>query len=471
MIMLARRLLCSSIPVLALACATRTLDTASGSTEEVRAAPGDATLVMTQEGAVRGVVEGDVLVWRGIPYAAPPVGERRWRRPEPPEPRADVLQATTFRPVCAQARGHVGSEDCLYLNISVPAAAHGRSLPVLFWIHGGGNTGGSGPSEAHLLALSGAVVVTMEYRLSNLAWIGHRGLLDEAQSLYGARTAGNYGYLDMLAALEWVKANIGAFGGSRGRLTAFGESAGGTDIQRLLASPLSRGLVHGAVLQSSQGVITLQNVSTLGRAESWGARLAAAIGCAQDDAAAELACLRAAPVAEILGHGAFFGATVVLDGFVFDDVPLNVYRRRGVGVPLMLTSNLQDAIVAFLDRFTMTEAEYVQAVQDAFPDIAAQLLALYPVGAYPGPFDGWVDFLRDASFACPNPALAQIVTAGGNPAVYWGLYAHRIENDPDLALLGAYHNQDVNFVFGEFDDLLLGGYVPTAAPPHLSRAP
>lgn len=424
--------------------------------------PSNAALIMTEQGPVQGVREGDVFVWRGIPYAAPPVGERRWRRPEPPLQHTAILDATTFHPVCAQGGGTRGSEDCLYLNVYVPASARGRSLPVLFWIHGGGNTAGTGQSEAHALALSGAVVVTMDYRLGNLAWIGHRALADEALALYGVRTTGNYGYFDMIAALTWVKRNIGAFGGSPGRVTMFGESAGGANVARLLTSPLSRGLVHGAISQSGQGILTLQNVSTLEQAESTGQQLAAVIGCARDDPAAELACLRAAPVEEILGHGVFFAATTVIDGYVFDDVPLNVYRQRGTRVPLMLTSNTHDAIVAFFDPFAMTEDEYVQMVQQNFTGIADELLALYPVSAYPQPFDAWVDLVSDASFTCPNRALAHIVTARGGTA-YWGLYAHRIENDPELAALGAYHNQEVNFVFGEFNDYLLGGYTPTAS--------
>jgi para-nitrobenzyl esterase len=429
---------------------------------ELRSPPDNATLIMTQQGPLQGTHEGDVLVWRGIPYAAPPVGELRWRRPDPPAQHTEVLDATTFRPVCAQGGGNRGSEDCLYLNVYAPASARGRSLPVLFWIHGGRNITGSGQSEAHALALSGAVVVTIEYRLGNLAWIGHPALADEALSLYGARTSGNYGYLDMIAALTWVKRNIGVFGGSPGRVTIFGESAGGADVERLLASPLSRGLVHGAICQSGQGVLTLQNVSTLEQAESSGRQLAAAIGCTRDDAAAELACLRAASVEEILGHGIFFSATTVIDSYVFGEMPLNVYRQRGVNVPLTLTSNAQDAIVGFFYPFPMSEEEYLQAVQDNFAELADELLVLYPVSAYPTPFDAWTDLVSDASFACPNRALAQIVTARGG-TVYWGLYTHRIENDPELAALGAYHNQDVNFVFGEFNDYLLGGYTPTAA--------
>ncbi len=429
---------------------------------ELRSPSDNDTLVITEQGPVQGTRESEVLVWRGIPYAAPPVGQRRWRRPEPPAQHGEVLDATAFRSVCAQGGGSRGSEDCLYLNVYAPASARGRSLPVLFWIHGGGNTAGTGQSEAHALALSGAVVVTIDYRLGNLAWIGHRALTNEALALYGARTTGNYGYLDMIAALSWVKRNIGAFGGSPGRVTIFGESAGGANVARLLTSPLSRGLVHGATSQSGQGVLTLQNVSTLEQAEATGHELAAAIGCTREDPAAELACLRAASIEEILGHGTFFSATTVIDSYVFGEVPLNVYQRGGVDVPLTLTSNAQDAIVAFFYPFPMTEEEYVQAVRENFPDIADQLLALYPANAYPTPFDAWADLVSDASFACPNRALAQIVTAGGGTA-YWGLYKHRIENDPELAALGAYHNQEVNFVFGEFNDYLLGGYTPTAA--------
>lgn len=214
----------------------------------------------------RTTTEGDViggagkhggLVWLGIPYAAPPVGELRWRAPRPPKPRDAVLQATKFARACVQPDnaltinepehgGVFGDEDCLYLNVWAPPGA--KQLPVMVWIHGGGNSLGSAASYdlSTLATKQNVVVVSVQYRLGPLGWFRHAALLggDDAAS------GGNFGTLDLVRSLEWVKDNAAAFGGDPGRVTLFGESAGGTNTYSLLLSPKAKGLFHRAIAQS-----------------------------------------------------------------------------------------------------------------------------------------------------------------------------------------------------------------------------
>lgn len=213
----------------------------------------------TREGQVLGSVAKGVLFWKGIPYAQPPVGDLRWREPKPPEARDQPWQANEFSSPCVQpvnAFGSApeevaeqdfwGSEDCLYLNIYAPPDA--KDLPVMFWIHGGGNIlGHAGQYDpSHLARTQKVVVVTYNYRLGPLGWwyyppLPGTGLKD---------ASGNYGLLDSLAALAWVRDNIFAFGGNASNVTLFGESAGGTNVAALVASPYGRGLFHAAIVQS-----------------------------------------------------------------------------------------------------------------------------------------------------------------------------------------------------------------------------
>lgn len=221
----------------------------------------EKTKVFTEEGSVvGGIAENGARVWLGLPYARAPIGDLRWRAPQPPTPRPDSLQATEFSSVCAQFASPLGgapesveagqlwgNEDCLYLNIYAPSKPVGK-LPVMFWMHGGGNiVGHSGFYDGSLLAeRHQLVVVTINYRLGPLGWWHHRAF--SGDSLEDA--SGNYGTLDSIQALKWVQANIAAFAGDATRVTIFGESAGATNVASLVASPLARGLFHGAIMQS-----------------------------------------------------------------------------------------------------------------------------------------------------------------------------------------------------------------------------
>ena len=223
-----------------------------------------ATAVEIAQGRVVGYVSEGAYAWRGIPFAAPPAGELRWRAPRPPAPFAEPLVATASGSPCLQfasplaavadpdGDGVVGSEDCLYLNVYAPAGAPGAGErhPVMFWIHGGGNSvGHAGPYDGSLLAVRHDVVlVAVNYRLGPFGWFTHPALRGPDAS--PADASGNFGTLDLVRGLEWVRDNIAAFGGDPANVTIFGESAGGTNVLSLLSSPHAAGLFHRAIAQS-----------------------------------------------------------------------------------------------------------------------------------------------------------------------------------------------------------------------------
>ena len=216
-----------------------------------------APQVKTDSGVVEGKEVGAVHAFLGIPFAAPPVGELRWKPPAAPAKWTDVRKATDFGAHCLQGdiygdmnfRGAPGSEDCLFLNVWAPAKPSAPRLPVMVWIYGGGFAAGSTSEQRQdgtNLAQQGVVVVSMNYRLGIFGFFVHPELAKES----GHNSAGNYGFLDQLAALKWVHENIAAFGGDPGNVTIFGESAGSFSVSAQMASPLSKGLFHKAIGES-----------------------------------------------------------------------------------------------------------------------------------------------------------------------------------------------------------------------------
>src|SRR5262249_18348275 len=213
------------------------------------AAPSSSSLVVTTaSGSVGGVLDGSVKEWRGVPYAASPVGSLRWRPPAPVTPWSGVRDAASFAPPCIQVDGQggtLGSEDCLYLNVFVPSSAAPRSnLAVMVHLHPGSNSFGDAYNDAGVFTARNVIVVTVGYRLGVLGFMGSAALSAE-----GGGSSGEYGVLDQLAALHWVHDNIAAFGGDPSRVTLFGSSAGSFDTLAIMASPLSRGLISGAAVQ------------------------------------------------------------------------------------------------------------------------------------------------------------------------------------------------------------------------------
>ena len=279
----------------------------------------DATTVMTTSGPLQGVAADGLVVFQGIPYAQPPVGDLRWRAPHPVSPWTSVRSATTFGPDCLQAASDfetiatTPSEDCLYLNVWKPAHADpGDALPVMVWIHGGGYVGGGSSSPTYdgsAFARQGIVFVSLNYRLGRLGFFAHPALLAAAEE-----PVANYGYLDQLAALRWVQHEIATFGGDPERVTIVGESAGGGSVVALLTSPLATGLFSQAMVMSGGGRMPLVTRPLTGgteaapSADQTDAAFAAGLGITGSDAAA-LAALRALP-GEALVDGLDLGAVL-----------------------------------------------------------------------------------------------------------------------------------------------------------------
>lgn len=439
-------------------------------------------VVATDRGAVRGIALGGVRSYRGVPFAAPPVGALRWRAPEPAACWSGVRDANAFGAACPQldAMGDpTGQEDCLTLNVWTPEAAPATPLPVLFFVHGGGfNQGSSAVSvgdvavyDGRALAARGAVVVTVNYRLGALGFLSHASL--DGESADGA--SGNYGLQDVVAALRWVQANVRRFHGDPSRVMLFGESAGGVAVCALAASPLARGLFSTAVIES--GGCAVQPRST---ANGAGDRLVAAAGCGgRPDAAACLraqapgAILRALPAVVTGATPNDFGPSVdgrVLPRAVLEAVAAGAHLR----VPVIVGTNADEA-ARMAPATVLTEAQYLASARAYLAQYglpAAQVdavLALYPSASFPTPRAALAALITDTRWTCPARAIARTFRGAQTEGVYRYFFTKSL--DPTRAPLaardGAYHGLELFYVFGSLN---VAGYRPSAADLALSEA-
>lgn len=379
------------------------------------AEPADSREVRTGYGRVSGIEQGEIRVFKGIPYAAPPVGPLRWHGPLPPGSWEGVRDATSFGPACIQpSRVQPQSEDCLYLNIWTGAAA--RNAPVLVWLHGGGYLTGSGSLpfyDGTALARLGAVVVTLNYRLGVLGFLAHPQLSRESPD----RVSGNYGLLDQLAGLRWVRDNIAAFGGDPRNVTIFGESAGAGSVSCLLFSPLAKGLFHRAIVESGALDDQLRDLrlsrNDIESAERQGKELAHAVGCG---GSSTLTCLRQMsgrlllrmlrPVSclDCTQRGTF---GPVVDGYLIPGQPFDLLAAGKLNaVELMTGSNRGEGAVVIGGRPVPTVEGYHAWITTRFRDRSASILA-----AYPAPSDAAVrtalnDVYTDSWYLCPARSMA-----------------------------------------------------------------
>ena len=297
-------------------------------------------IVSVTGGSVRGsTIEGQG-VFKAIPFAAPPVGDLRWREPQPPTAWSGTLDATHFPKTCVQSSG-AGSEDCLYLNIWAPEWPAQKPTPVMIWFHGGGNIDGGTDTPLYYgasLAKHGVVVVTAQYRLGIFGFFAHRELTKESPH----RASGNYALLDQIAAINWVRENIAAFGGDPNAITIFGESAGAEDVGLLLVSPLAKGLFHRAIAQSGP----LRRIyPSLEEQEASCAAFADALAAPDRD---QIVFLRGLPASAILaGSRDPACRRIAVDGYVLRDQPLKLYAEgRQHPVPFMLGNTLREGFSA-----------------------------------------------------------------------------------------------------------------------------
>ena len=415
----------------------------------------DPLVVTTLQGSYKGVATATANEWRGIPYVAPPLGELRFRPPQPPASFAGIRDATAFAPVCLQLVSDtetIGSEDCIYLNVFTPPnAAAGSGLPVMVHLHGGGNVGFWAYQNADAFVSKGVIVVTVEYRMGPFGFMGHPALSAEAGG-----SSGEYGILDQIAALEWVRDNIAAFGGDPADVTLFGESAGSFDAAALVASPLTRGLFRRAALQT-EAFWPLHGAEGISDAENLGVQMASVVGCA--DAADVAACLRSTP-AEDLVFGqiplGFFDVLPFTGGVVLPEPVLDLVASETSTVPLLIGSNAQEGAHFVPQVYTgelYRKSWYFRDTNAlAGPQAGRVVQDLYPLNDYDSPMWASVGAFSDAIYTCPIRRLGR---ASSGP-VWRYLYTHVVVNNDFLASLRAAHFLDELYLW--HDPELLAGF-------------
>ena len=414
------------------------------------------TTIELADGTIEGEVAGTTRRFRGIPFAAPPVGALRWRPPRPPAPWTGTLPTKAFSSACPQRPSTLGTpsenEDCLYLNVWTPDPAPRERLPVMVWFHGGGNEFGS-TGDVIPLGLGGlifdgqllterrdVVVVTTNYRLGKLGFFAHPALAAEDPD---APYAGNQGLLDQRAALAWVKSNIAAFGGDPDNVTIFGESAGSADVCFQVVSPGSRGLFHRAISESG-GCTTRQDDAAEGA--ELARRVAAAVGCG--DVGDQLACLRDAPVGALLDSGVAVGP--VVDGGFLPDQPRALLEAGDFAdVPYVLGSNADEGTIFFLGVPPVAnDAEYLAALRERYGERAEEIARTYPASAFATPQDALERVLGDGGLVCGTYDSARRVAAAGGRV--WLYDFARWVQIPELQPLDlrALHGAEIAYVFG-----------------------
>ncbi len=413
-----------------------------------------AFVVATDKGPIRGVAIEGMEAFLGIPYAAPPVGDLRWRPPQESARWEGVRDATQFANHCPQAPSPYGiaslTEDCLYLNVFTPPRTNrGRPhlLPVMVWIHGGGLiVGESDGYDPSPFVAQDVVVVTINYRLGTLGFLAHPALT--AESSYGG--SGDYGLMDQQAALRWVQRNIRAFGGDADNVTIFGESAGGYSVLAQLASPQVAGLFHKAIVESGTYSLTQAPLAT---AEAQGTAFATAVGCG------DAACLRALSVAAVLAAGPTSTIFANLDGFVLTQSMQSALTSGEFNqVPVIVGSNHDEwrLFVAQAEKLTgtpLTPAAYPGAI--AALGIPAPLVPFianvaYPLAAYGSPSEALGAVGTDLVFACNTAKSARLLSK----YVPTFQYEFADANAPMLYFAppisfptGAYHASELEYLF------------------------
>jgi para-nitrobenzyl esterase len=434
-------------------------------------AAGDATAdqVRTKEGVVEGLSEpaGSVRVFRGIPYAAPPIGDLRWREPQPAAAWKGVRKAAEFGPRCAQGpifddmvfRDQPG-EDCLYLNVWTPAPSGTEKVPVMVWIHGGGFQAGSASEprqDGGRLARKGVVVVSLNYRLGVFGFLAHPALTKE--SPHGA--SGNYGLMDQVAALRWVRDNVAGFGGDPANVTIFGESAGSFAVSALMASPLARGLFQRAIGESGAylGHSVLEQ-KALAASEEKGSAFAASIG------ADSLPALRAMPANAVLQAALkvqpWFEPT--LDGYVMPKSADDVYEAGEQSrVPLLAGWNADEVRASVvLAKDEPTARSFTEQTRARFGPAADAVLKAYPAGSDAEALESAAALAGDLFIGYGTWKWIDVHGKTGGSPVYRYSFDRKIPVAPGTKVegvpatatdVGARHAGEIEYVFGALDTI------------------
>jgi para-nitrobenzyl esterase len=421
-----------------------------------RSASADPLTVKTALGKVHGktINDGKVRAYLGLPYAAAPIGDLRWRAPQPAKKWSGKRDATNFGAHCVQ--GHVfddmifqdggESEDCLFLNVYAPATADESSkLPVMFWIHGGGFSGGAGDEPRHngdFLPLKGVVLVTINYRLGVFGFLALADLAAEAKG-----SSGNYGMLDQVAALQWVHENIKNFGGDPGNVTIFGESAGSFAVSALMAAPPARGLFSKAIGESGGALGTGLLVDNgLQAIEARNLTWATSLG------APTLSALRALPAQTVLDDSHKPGAPrfgIVIDGHFLTEPVADTYAAgRQAHVPLLAGWNHDE--MPYLSN-GMTVEKWKAFATTTYGEHADEFLALYPGSTDEEAVRSAIDYGSDSFIAYGTWQWIEAQVKTGRAPVY--RYRFDLAATPSKFHAGTYafHSDDIEYVFGTLD--------------------
>lgn len=427
------------------------------------------TTVTTTYGPISGITEEGALAFKGIPYAKPPVGELRWQAPQSPATWSQTRMTTDFSPKCPQKNFSPtqdsaiteGEEDCLYLNVWTPALTGKR--PVLFFIHGGGNQQGAASETINgavlytgkfLASRKDVVVVTINYRLGALGFMAHPAVAAASSS----KTSGNYGTMDQVLALEWVKNNIAKFGGDPDNVMVFGESAGAVNTSLLLTVPAAKGLFHRAGIQSGSPVASPYLVG-----ENIGKSFASRMGCATGTLDQQLQCLKALPISKIIaelesplaGGKVSLGWGPVVDGLVIPKDPASVFLTgQHHKMPVLLGSNADEMSAS--SPLVVTPAQ-VRALFDASVPEAyeAEGLTLYPPGTTNAQArQSYIQTLTDAQFTAPARRLAKGLDVFQTEPVWRYLFSHAQAGVG--AIYGAAHGLELPFLFQSIEETNYG---------------
>ena len=408
--------------------------------------------VKVQEGRIQGTLENGLTVYKGIPFAAPPVGIFRWKAPQPAAKWEGVKQTTKFAPAAFQGGNPPSgkSEDCLYLNIWTPAKSANEKIPVLVWIYGGGFSFGSTAEPGYngeKLAKKGVVLVSIAYRVGQLGFLAHPELSAENTN----HVSGNYGILDQITGLKWIQKNIAAFGGDPKKVTIFGESAGGISVSMLCASPLAKGLFQGAISESGGSfgptrtkTYPGENMKTLKQAEAEGIDYVQKVGV---PSIAELRKIEADKLPMGMGMG---GGWPITDGVVIPDDQHKLYEAGKYNdVPVLIGYNSDEGASFSREK---TPEEYYAGVKARYGKFADELIKAYPAGENSVPKTAR-DLARDAAFGWQTWSWARLQSQTGKSKVFLYYFDQHPDYPKDSPRYGygSPHGQEVGYVFMNLD--------------------
>lgn len=408
--------------------------------------------VKVEQGIIQGTIEDGLRVFKGIPFAAPPVGELRWKAPQPAAKWEGIKQTTEYAPAPMQGGNPPSgkSEDCLYLNIWTPAKSAQEKIPVMVYIYGGGFSGGNASdpwTSGEKLAKKGVVLVNISYRVNQFGFLALSGLSEENSN----HVSGNYGLLDQIAALQWVKKNIAVFGGDPDKITIFGESAGAISVSMLCASPLAKGLFHGAISQSGGSfgptrptTFPGENMKTLRQAENDGNTYLQKAGVTS------VAELRKIDADKLPSGWGLPGGWPIVDGYVIPDDQHKLYKAGKYNdVPVLIGYNSDEGASFSREK---TPEEYYAGVKARYGKFADDLIKAYPATETTVPKTAR-DLARDAAFGWQTWIWARLQSQTGKSKVFYYYFDQHPDYPKDSPRYGygSPHAQDVSYVFQHLD--------------------